>query len=92
MNAAASPTPTRVKPDSATARRIKSLGAVGLALNQISNSEEAQAISFSALTALKDFRDGIEQLDLEPQSSEGMKNLIEYLEKKLKKRIEQGKS
>lgn len=91
MNTTATSLDNVKKPDSATVKRIKNLAVVGNALNQISNSDAAQTISFSALSSLKDFKDGIEQLELDPLSQEGMYNLIAYLEKKLKKRIEQSK-
>lgn len=76
-------------PDEDTKGRIKNLGAVGTALVQISNENAGETDYFIAKQSLRNFEEGINKLDLDYESKKGMKNLIDYLDKKLEKRIKQ---
>ncbi|MEO6728436.1 MAG: hypothetical protein ABIM99_00785 [Candidatus Dojkabacteria bacterium] len=78
-----------MKPDEETKKRIKNLGAVGTALVQISNEVGGETDYFLAKQGLKNFEDGISLLDLDYESRKGMNDLINYLSKKLDKRVKQ---
>lgn len=78
-----------VQPDAETRERIKNLAIVGKALNDTYSEEnlESGADFFMALESLNRFREGIEKLDLDEKSKEGMMDLIEYLRKKIERRM-----
>lgn len=76
-------------PDLQTRDRIKNLAYVGTALVQISNENAGETDYFLAKDSLRKFEDGISKLELDYQSRKGMKDLIEYLRKKLDKRLKQ---
>ncbi|MFS8131079.1 MAG: hypothetical protein ACMG57_03805 [Candidatus Dojkabacteria bacterium] len=78
-----------MKPDEETKKRIQNLGRVGTALVQISNEVAGETDYFLAKQALKNFDDGIAILDLDYESRKGMNDLIDYLSKKLDKRLKQ---
>ena len=81
-----------IQPDEHTVARIKNLAVVGTAIKQ-AYSEKNQDFGGDLLlakTALKDFQEGILALELDPKSRKGMMNLIEYLEKKLDRRLNGG--
>ncbi|BCX14096.1 MAG: hypothetical protein KatS3mg085_628 [Candidatus Dojkabacteria bacterium] len=75
-------------PDEATKNRIKNLAIVGLALNANASDVRAQTDYFLAKEALNKFKAGIDELDLDPESEKGMEQLIEYLSKKIDKRMQ----
>lgn len=76
-----------MKPDAATAERIKNLSAVGRALFEADSDITYKTDYFLALEALNRFQSGIDLLELDDESTLGMKNLIEYLRKKINKRM-----
>jgi predicted DNA-binding protein len=84
-----SSTPSTFKPDEETKNRIKNLAYVGTALVQISNEIAGETDYFLAKDALRRFEEGINKLELDYQSRKGMRDLTEYLKKKLDKRIKQ---
>ena len=78
-----------MKPDPETEQRIKNLAFVGSALVQISNDNAGETNYFLAKTSLKTFKEGIDKLELDPKSKQGMADLIQYLDKKIDKRLKQ---
>ncbi len=80
-----------MKPDEDTRQRIKNLAVVGSALVQISNDNSGETNYFLAKTSLKTFKEGIDKLELDTQSKQGMFDLIQYLDKKIEKRLKQAK-
>jgi hypothetical protein len=78
-----------MKPDVDTQNRIKNLAVVGTALVQISNDNIGETSYFIAKTSLQEFKSGIDKLELDQVSREGMNNLIKYLEAKIEKRLKQ---
>ncbi|MEP7103648.1 MAG: hypothetical protein ABI721_03000 [Candidatus Dojkabacteria bacterium] len=78
-----------MQPDEETKNRIRNLAAVGTALVQISNENAGETDYFIAKQSLINFEQGINKLDLDYESKKGMKDLIDYLSKKLDKRIKQ---
>ena len=78
-----------VQPDEPTKQRIKNLAVVGKALNDTYSEEnmESGADFFMAFEALNRFKEGIEKLDLDEESRHGMLDLIEYLRKKIQRRM-----
>ena len=78
-----------VQPDSETKERIKNLAVVGKALNDTYSEDnmESGADFFVALESLNRFKDGIDKLDLDEPSKTGMIDLIEYLRKKIERRM-----
>lgn len=77
------------QPDPQTKERIKNLAVVGKALNDTYSEEnlESGADFFMAFEALLKFKEGIEKLDLDEPSKAGMMDLIEYLRKKIERRM-----
>jgi len=78
-----------VTPDGDTRDRIKNLANVGKALNDTYSEKnlESGADFFMALESLVKFKEGIERLDLDVESKAGMMDLIEYLRKKIERRM-----
>ncbi len=76
-----------MQPDQETLERIKNLAYVGNALYEISNEVAGNTDLFLAKDALGKFKVGIDSLGLQGEILKGMQNLIEYLDKKLDKRI-----
>ena len=75
-------------PDDQTRDRIKNLAVVGTAINQLGGSEVSYDTDyFVAKEALNRFMEGIDRLDLDYESHEGMVNLVKYLQKKIDKRM-----
>ncbi|MCA9380857.1 hypothetical protein KC678_01190 [Candidatus Dojkabacteria bacterium] len=81
---------TTVTPDSETVQRIKNLAIVGKAITQIGSGDSSYNTSFfAAKEALLTFKDGIDRLELDPESKEGIHQLIQYLNNKIDKRMKQ---
>ncbi len=78
-----------IQPDNETRDRIKNLAVVGKALNDTYSEEnmDSGADFFMALECLNRFKDGIVKLDLDEPSKTGMIDLIEYLRKKIERRM-----
>jgi hypothetical protein len=76
------------KPDADTNKRIAHLAKVGEALKKRADDNSFQTDFLIAREALDDFEAGINELDLDPQASQGMVDLIEYLRKKIQKRLQ----
>ena len=78
-----------VQPDEETKERIKNLAVVGKALNDTYSEENMESGDdfFLALESLHRFKDGIEKLELDEESKTGMLDLIEYLRKKIERRM-----
>lgn len=78
-----------VQPDPETKDRIRNLAIVGKALNDTYSEEnmESGLDFFMALESLNKFKNGIEKLDLDEPSKTGMIDLIEYLRKKIERRM-----
>lgn len=77
------------QPDPQTADRLKYLSSVGKALNDTYSEENLDIGSdfYVALDNLNKFREGIDQLELDEQTKSGMYDLIEYLRKKIERRM-----
>lgn len=78
-----------IQPDEETKARIKNLSIVGKAISEITNENQGQTNIFLAKSALKQFEEGITKLNLDPESMEGMKSLIKYLDNMLNKQMSQ---
>ena len=78
-----------MQPDEDTKLRIKNLAKVGKALDEISNDNGGETDYFLAQTALGEFEEGRNKLTLDEESKEGMTSLINYLRKKISKRMTQ---
>jgi predicted DNA-binding protein len=78
-----------IEPDNPTKDRIKNLARVGKALNDTYSEENLEVGSdfYMALDSLNKFKEGIVQLNLEEESKKGMLDLIEYLRKKIERRM-----
>ena len=76
-------------PDDETKKRIENLAIVGKYLAEIGNENTGNTDYFLVKVALENFEKGINNLSLDPDSKEGMKRLIEYLNKKVEKRFQQ---
>ena len=77
-----------MQPDDATKDRIKNLSEVGNALFEATNDDAFQTNFYAAKESLKRFKSGIDDLDLDFESKKGMENLINYLDKKIDKRLD----
>ena len=69
----------QIHPDEETKKRIKNLSAVGKALAEETNDNQGSTNQFLAKTALNEFEAGINKLELDPESLDGMKHLIKLL-------------
>ncbi len=78
-----------IQPDEETRARIKNLSIVGKAISEITNENQGQTNIFLAKSALKQFEEGIIKLNLDPESMEGMRSLIKYLDNMLNKQMNQ---
>ncbi|KXK26723.1 MAG: hypothetical protein TR69_WS6001000737 [candidate division WS6 bacterium OLB20] len=78
-----------VEPDAETKERIANLAIVGEALNETYGEENMDYGTdfFLAKEGLLKFKSGIERLNLDPRSRKGMMDLIDYLMKKIDKRM-----
>jgi predicted DNA-binding protein len=78
-----------IKPDPETIERIKYLAIVGKALSDTYSDENLENGTdfFLAKDALNRFKDGIDKLELDIESRKGMNGLIEYLQKKIDRRM-----
>lgn len=76
------------KPDPATQKRIANLSKVGKAIVKRSDDKTFETDYYLAIEALNEFQKGIEDLELDTESIDGMKALIEYLRVKINKRID----
>lgn len=74
-------------PDPETAKRIENLGIVGTALAEWSNGTKFDSNIIEAKQALEVFKQGIDKLELTPQSKTGMNNLIKLLGKMLEAKM-----
>jgi hypothetical protein len=83
------PTTPYVQPDAQTIERIRNLSIVGKALNDTYSEENLEAGSdfYLANEGLKTFKEGIDRLILDEPSRKGMNDLIEYLQKKMDRRM-----
>lgn len=80
--------PSKVAPDEETKKRISNLAVVGTAISEITGGEVSfDTDYFVAKEALNKFMAGIDRLDLDPESRTGMVNLVNYLQKKIDKRM-----
>ena len=78
-----------IEPDAPTKERLMYLSSVGKALNDTYSEEnlETGGDFYSALENLKKFKEGLDQLVLEEQVRKGMEDLVEYLRKKMERRM-----
>lgn len=78
-----------IEPDESTKERIKYLAIIGKALNDTYSDENLEIGSdfYLALDSLSKFKDSIEQLNLDEESMKGMLDLIDYLKKKIERRM-----
>lgn len=78
-----------VEPDQETQDRIANLAIVGEALNETYGEENMDFGTdfFLAKEGLIKFKAGIERLNLPPRSKKGMIDLVEYLMRKIDKRM-----
>lgn len=74
-------------PEEETLKRIEALGVVGKALSSTSDEISYQTVFFDALIALNEFEERIQNLDLPEESRNGIQKLVEYLKKKINRRL-----
>lgn len=77
------------KPDFDTIERIKNLAAVGRIISETSNEVSFDTDYFLAKDALQKFKVGIDNLDLDIESRDGMDKLINFLQKIIDQRLAQ---
>jgi hypothetical protein len=79
-----------IEPDDPTKNRLHHLAAVGKALNDTYSEENLDVGSdfYTALDSLNRFKEGLDQLVLDEQTKAGMNDLVEYLRKKIQRRME----
>lgn len=70
----------QIKPDEETKKRIKNLSVVGKAISEETNDNQGPTNVFLAKTSLKEFKNGIEKLELDPESKNGIDHLIMFLD------------
>jgi hypothetical protein len=78
---------TGYTPDEQTKERFKYLAVVGKMLMQTANENRYQTDYYIAKQALDKFIELYRLLDLDPESKEGMEQLIDYLRKKIDRRL-----
>lgn len=78
-------TATLVKPDEQTAKRIKNLALVGAALAAGVTESTYDSNIFNAKGALEVFKAGIDKLDIDTQSRQGIADLVNLLNRELEK-------
>ena len=78
-----------IEPDEATKERISHLARVGKALNDTYSEANLEVGTdfYVALDSLNKFKDGVLKLSLDEESQKGMLDLIEYLRKKIERRM-----
>lgn len=78
-----------VTPDEETKDRIKNLAVVGNAVLSNVTDVGQQTNFFLAKQALNEFEAGIDRLELDDESMQGMKSLIKYLNIKIDRRLKE---
>jgi len=89
-DASANPVPPKSSiytPDELTRERFKNLAVVGNALMQTADENRYQTDYYIAKQALDKFVELYKLLDLDPESRTGMDGLIDYLRKKIDRRL-----
>lgn len=76
-----------VQPSEETANRIKNLAEVGTALFHSSDEVSFQTQFYAAKESLNRFKEGIDRLAIDDKSKNGMYDLINYLSKKIDRRL-----
>jgi len=78
-----------IEPDALTKDRLQNLSAVGKALNDTYSEENLDSGTdfITALDSLNRFKEGLDQLVLEEPVRHGMNDLVEYLRKKIERRM-----
>lgn len=74
-------------PDKETQDRIKNLAIVGTAVLERSNEGKYETNYYAAKEALTKFKDGINKLELDEESKQGISDLVKYLDEKITKRL-----
>lgn len=79
-----------LEPDDPTKNRLNYLSTVGKALNDTYSEENLDLGTdfITALDSLNKFKEGLDQLVLDEQVKAGMDDLVEYLRKKIQRRLE----
>lgn len=75
--------------DDSTVKRFKNLAIIGNFLFQISNDNAEQTDYFLAKSALTEFTNEVNLLNLDFATKTGVDNLIRYMDKKIEKRNRQ---
>jgi hypothetical protein len=77
------------EPDLQTADRLRYLSAVGKALNNTYSEDNLDTGDdfYSALDSLNKFKAGLDKLTLDEPTRAGMNDLVEYLRKKIERRL-----
>lgn len=76
-----------MNPDKDTENRIKNLAYVGTALDQSRNGKTEDTAFYLAKQALINFKEGIDKLNLDIESKDGMEDLINYLDNEIDKKM-----
>lgn len=74
-------------PDKDTKERIKNLATVGRVIVESSHDNSEETDYYLAQEALNRFEQGIDELELDHESKEGMKSLVSYLRGKIERRM-----
>ena len=77
------------EPDPQTAERLHNLSRVGKAINDTYSEENLDVGTdfYMALDSLNRFQEGLNKLILDEPTKDGMDELIEYLRKKIERRL-----
>lgn len=74
-------------PSQDAAQRIKYLAEVGNALMQTASDRTYLTSFYTAKDSLQEFSTLVNKLDLDPEAKTGINNLIQYLSRKIDKRL-----
>ena len=77
----------QIQPDEETKKRIKNLSIVGKALSEETNENQGATNVFLAKTSLNEFEAGINKLELDPESADGMRHFVRLLNTLLDKKM-----
>lgn len=78
-----------IEPDEPTKERLRNLSAVGKALNDTYSEDNLETGDdfYIALDSLNKFKEGLDKLNLDEPTRKGMEDLVDYLRKKIDRRM-----
>jgi len=81
--------PEKLEPDAPTKERLSNLAQVGKALNDTYSDDNIETGDdfYVALDYLEKFKAGLDKLKMDEPTKKGMDDLVDYLRKKINRRI-----